>query len=687
MRPEILFPLFADVTSLKGVGASLAKALERLEIRKIIDLLFHLPTGMLHRTRLESLHEAKAGMSTILTVRITEHDAPRNPRAPMRVAAVDQQGWPITLSFFSNPSNYVQKMLPLEAQRVVSGTLEQYQGGWQIVHPDHMLAPEKADQIAIEEPVYPLTEGLGNKRLRTLLEQAYTRVPILPEWIDPALMRQKGWPGWHTAIAEVHHLGLAKDSLLARERLGYDELLANQLALALLRNRLRKRRARALVGDGQHPVSIALPFSLTGAQTRAVAEILTDMESDKPMLRLLQGDVGSGKTVVALLAAARAAGHGGQTALLAPTEILARQHLATFEKIGGLRVALLTARDKGRAREAILAELATGRIDVIIGTHALFTEDVRFQNLVLVVVDEQHRFGVHQRLALAQKAAQPPHMLVMSATPIPRTLTLTVYGELDISQIQERPPGRQPIDTRVVALDRLEEVYDGLARALAQGGRAYWVCPLVEESQKVDLAAADARAAHLQQRFGDQVALVHGRMRAAEKDAAMQAFAKGDKRVLVATTVIEVGVDVPEANLMIIEQAERFGLAQLHQLRGRVGRDSQQSICLLLRGTNLGEAGAARLRILRETDDGFRIAEEDLRLRGAGELLGTRQSGLPAFRLVDPAVAADLMLLARDDARVLLQRDPDLSSPRGEAARVLLYLFERDAAAALLRSG
>ncbi len=686
MRPDLLNPLFGDVTRLRGVGEAVVRQLARLDIAKPLDLLLHIPAGRLRRTWHADLAGARSGDTIILPVTVEEHESARSGKGPLRVQCVDDAGTPLTLVFFSNPGDYISKQLPRDQRKVIAGTLEMYQGRFQIVHPDYMVAESRAADVPLDEPVYPLTEGLGNKRLSGLIAQVLERTPELPEWIDVALMGRKQWPTWRVAIAAIHQGGTAD----ARTRLAYDELFANQLALAMVRARVRRDKGRAFVGVGPRTLSVQLPFELTGAQNQAVEEIYTDLAQEAPMLRLLQGDVGSGKTVVALLACARIASFGVQSALLAPTEILARQHLATFEKIAAntsLRVALLTGREKGKPRQAILEALSAGDIDVLIGTHALFTEDVTYKDLGLIIIDEQHKFGVHQRLMLSAKAETPPHLLVMTATPIPRTLTLTFYGELDVSVLNERPPGRQPVDTRVVAIDRLEDVYDGVARNLAAGGRCYWVCPLVEESEKIDLAAAEVRAAHLQQRFGDDVALVHGRLKAADKDAAMQAFVRGEKRILVATTVIEVGVDVPEANLMVIEQAERFGLAQLHQLRGRVGRGAAKSVCLLLRGAHLSEAARARLGILRDTDDGFRIAEEDLRLRGSGEVLGTKQSGLPDFKIADPALHGDLLMIARDDARLLLERDSSLQSERGRAARLPLYLFDRVGAAGLLRSG
>jgi ATP-dependent DNA helicase RecG len=524
--------------------------------------------------------------------------------------------------------------------------------------------------------------------MRELALAGLERAPELPEWVEPSQLARDHWPAWRSALAHTHSDPSATN---ARKRLAYDEIFANQLALMLLRQVARRKRGVPLQGDGRLSGKLQLPYSLTGAQQRVIGEIRGDMAQDKPMLRLLQGDVGSGKTLVALLAMLEAVEAGAQAAMLAPTEILARQHFATLlrqcEAIG-VNVAILTGREKGRARESILMGLADGSVDILVGTHAIFQQHVAYQKLGLIVIDEQHRFGVSQRLLLSEKAEHPPHLLAMTATPIPRTLTLTHYGEMDVSRIDEMPPGRTPVETLVISDQKLADVIDGLGRHLAAGGQAYWVCPLVEESEAVDAAAAEERAALLRFRFGaDRVGLVHGRMKGPDKDAVMTSFASGELGVLVATTVIEVGVDVPNATLIIVEGAERFGLAQLHQLRGRVGRGSGASRCILLRGQQLSETGRARLALMRETNDGFRIAEEDLRLRGPGEVLGTRQSGEQTFRVASQEDVAELASIAQADARLLLDRDGGLASERGQAARLCLYLFERDAAVGLLRSG
>ena len=686
MRPELLNPLFAEIEALKGVGAGLVKPLAKLGLARVVDLLFHLPTGLIARQRVARLDDATSGNHIIIEVTPVDYKQGA-PRGPFRIHAVDAQGDYLTLTYFGGGGGYARKLLPLGEAKLVSGRLELYGQERQIVHPDHVLPPAEADKLPASEAIYPLSEGITARRLGQLAEQALARAPDLAEWIEPTLKAQRGWPGWKDAVTHIHH---SPSDVAARERLAYDELFANQLALMLVRASSRRRRGLPLNGDGRLRGLLKLPYTPTGAQARTIREIEGDLQQATPMVRLLQGDVGSGKTLVALNALLIAVEAGTQGALLAPTEILARQHFETLKGLLGrlpINIAILTGRDKGRTREATLMGLADGSINILIGTHAIFQEAVTYKNLGLAVIDEQHRFGVAQRLLLTQKAAVPPHLLVMTATPIPRTLTLTHYGEMDVSRLDEMPPGRQPIDTRVMALGRIDEVVNGLARHIEGGGQGYWVCPLVEESETSDRAAAEARAASLKARFGERIGLIHGRMKGPEKDAVMERFARGDLAILVATTVIEVGVDVPNATLMIVEEAERFGLAQLHQLRGRVGRGSDRSVCLLLRGDTLSETARARLALMRETNDGFRIAEEDLRLRGAGEVLGTRQSGEAVFRLATPELTTSLVSTAADDARLLVDRDGGLEGERGRAARIALYLFERDGAVGLLRSG
>ncbi len=702
MRPPVLNPLFAALTSLPGVGPKLEKLYARLlerEAPRVVDLLFHLPSGVIDRRARPKLNEVQDGQLVTVAVTVEEHRPapPRRPRAPYRVITSDDTGITLTLTYFNARPDYLEKLLPVGETRYVSGTAQFYDGMLQMVHPDRVVDEAGFAALPLVEPSYPLTEGLALGNVRRAMDgalAALVRIPALPEWQDPAWVSRERFPGFADALRLLHRPREPHDvepQNPAWTRLAYDELLAGQLALALVRAHMRRQSGRGTASEGRLRARImkALPYALTHSQQHAVDDIVTDLARPQRMLRLLQGDVGSGKTVVALIAAAAVIEAGRQAAFMAPTELLARQHLKTIAPLAeaaGLRVAILTGRERGPARKDILDRLTLGDIDLLVGTHALFQEDVAFHDLALAVVDEQHRFGVHQRLALTQKG-EAVDVLVLTATPIPRTLVLTYFGDMDISELREKPAGRQPVDTRTIPLERLEEVEDAIGRALNAGQRAYWVCPLVEESEKSDLAAAEARYEELRVKFGDTVALVHGRLKGADKDAAMARFASGDSKLLVATTVIEVGVDVPEATVMVVEHAERFGLAQLHQLRGRIGRGSGASTCLLLYKAPLGETAKARLAILRETEDGFRIAEEDLRLRGEGDLLGTRQSGMPGFRVARLEVHGKYLGAARDDAALVLSRDPSLKSERGEALRHLLYLFGKDEAIKLIRAG
>jgi ATP-dependent DNA helicase RecG len=705
MRPPLLNPLFAGASGLKGIGDKLDRILAQFlrpangtpgATTRIMDLLFHLPSGLVDRRFRPRIADLPREGVVTVEATVMRHRAPppMNKRVPYRVEVSDGTGV-LSLVFFHAYGDSIRRALPEGETRFISGKIDWFNAEPQMAHPDHIVSAAEFDRMPLIEPVYPLTEGLSAKVLAKAIAQALEKLPELPEWQDQAFLQRHGWPSFGAALRALHQpatpSAIGPDSA-ARRRLAYDELLANQLALSLVRTNMKRAEGRRLAGTGDLRAKLieALPYSLTRAQAGALEEILRDMASGERMLRLLQGDVGSGKTVVALLALATAVESGAQGALMVPTEILARQHHATLSRLcdaAGIRIALLTGREKGKAREEILARIASGETQIVAGTHALFQDDVAFKDLGLAVIDEQHRFGVHQRLALQAKAGGATDLLVMTATPIPRTLALTVYGDMDVSKLTEKPSGRLPIDTRVIPMSRMEEVIEGLSRSMAQANRAYWVCPLVEESEAVDLAAAEERFLQLASRFKGKVGLVHGRMKGPDKDRVMAEFKDGTLSLLVSTTVIEVGVDVPEATAIVIENAERFGLAQLHQLRGRVGRGTGKSTCLLLYQEPLGETAKARLSIMRETEDGFRIAEEDLRLRGAGEMLGTRQSGLPLFRMADLAVDGDLLAAARDDAQLVLNRDEKLVTGRGEALRLLLYVFERDEAIRLLGAG
>lgn len=687
MRPDILNPLFAETETLDGVGPKLKRPLEKLGLTRVKDVAYHLPERFVSRRAVENLDAAGEGEQIVIRLTVTEHRGGRSPRAPYRVLAQDSVGNVLALTYFGRASFTAKKQLPVGEVRWVAGKLERYGDMLQIVHPDHVVEEGGDTLQRLCEPVYRLSEGLTQPRIAGLVEQALTRAPELPEWIDSSQFGRTNWPAWRDALYLAHK----GESKAARDRLAYDELLANGLALMLVRTDNRKRRGQPLQGDASYRSRLDLPFPLTGAQKRSIAEIEADMAQEAPMLRLLQGDVGAGKTVVALEAMLIAVEARAQAAMLAPTEILARQHYESLRRMAepaGARVALLTGRDKGRAREAKLMGLLDGSIDIVIGTHAIFQDAVTYRNLAMVVIDEQHRFGVGQRLMLASKGKRAPHVLAMTATPIPRTLTLAQYGELDVSKLDELPPGRQAIETVVMGQDKIPALIDRLAAQIEQGRQAYWVCPMVRESDGPDeIAAVEARFAGLAHRFGRDVVMVHGQLAPEIKDAAMERFASGDAKLLVATTVIEVGVDVPNATLMVIEQAERFGLAQLHQLRGRVGRGNEKSICVLLRGDMLSETARDRLALMRETQDGFVLAEEDLRLRGGGELLGTRQSGDTPFTIASFEQITELLPKAHADARKLIEHDGGLEGDRGEAARVLLYLFERDYGVKTLRGG
>ena len=682
-----LVGLFVPLTELRGVGPTLAELLKKAigggtGPARVIDLLFHLPDAYLDRRERPTIKAAVPGTIATLEVEVVSREEPSQPHQPWRVIITDGTAF-AEIAYFGRPPD---RQLQAKAKLLISGRISEFGGRIQ-VKPDRIVPVEHASRLPGIEPIWPLTAGLWPRQVANAMRQALARVPVFPEWHDAALMRREKWPDFATALRELQNPD-AMPEPEARRRLAYDELLADQLAMAIIRGRARKRVGRALVGDGSLRDRALARFghAPTASQESALAEIDADLVSERRMLRLLQGDVGSGKTLVAALAMLRAEESGAQAALMAPTEILARQHQRTLSRICPVPVGLLTGSVTGSARRSVLAGLASGDIPIVVGTHALFQEAVAFHDLALAVIDEQHRFGVAQRLLLGSKG-ETTDVLVMTATPIPRTLVLTQWGEMDSSRLTEKPAGRQPIRTSLHSLATLPDVMDAIARKLDEGGRVYWVCPLVAENEFLDVAAAEERFIILRQRFPGVVGLAHGQQDGVVRDTALRDFARGKIQLLVATTVIEVGVDVPEATVMVIEHAERFGLAQLHQLRGRVGRGAAASFCLLLHGDGLGETARRRLLLLRDTEDGFRIADEDFRLRGGGDVLGTRQSGLPGFRLADPIEHEGLLHMAHGDAALLLQKDPRLTSDRGQAVITLLRLFERTAAMRTLLAG
>lgn len=693
-RPPALFPLFAGLDSLPGIGPKAAEAFAQMGVTRPRDLVLTLPHAVIRRRPIARLADARAPEMVSVTVKVQRHIPSGGRGRPWRVHCWDGAS-DLQLVFFHARKDWIEGQLPVGETRTVSGKVELFDGVAQMVHPDHISKPG-AEMPAEYEPVYPLSGHLTQGAVQKAVRAALSHQPEVVEWIDPGVMTREGWPSWSEALEQAHSpqgLGDISANSPARARLAYDELFAHQMTLALLRRDRRRLAGQVTQGDGalRARVLAGLPWPPTGAQTRATAEIAADLAAPRRMNRLLQGDVGSGKTLVAFLSLLVAVEAGGQGVLMAPTEILARQHFRALEplaQLAGIRLEALTGRDKGDARANILADLAEGRIQVLVGTHAVMQKTVEFNDLRLAIIDEQHRFGVNQRMELGTKGNHlPPDMLVMTATPIPRSLALSQFGDMDLSVLDEKPPGRLPIRTTVISDARMEEVIEHLAVALARGTRAYWVCPLVEESEAVDLTGAEARFKSLRARFGDEVRLVHGQLPPDERDRAMSDFAKGHARILVATTVIEVGVDVPEATIMVIERAESFGLAQLHQLRGRVGRGTGASSCLLMYQEPLSETGRRRLGILRETEDGFRISQEDLEMRGAGDVIGTAQSGLPRFRIADLERQGALMALARKDAQAFLERDPQMQSERGRAVRLLLWLMEQDRAIRLITAG
>lgn len=691
MRPEILFPLYAPLDQLKGIGGETTKILKRLHMHRVIDMIWHLPVGIAHFPLKTSFKECKAGDTVAMVVKIMDYNIPmKGQRQPFKVVCELENGETLLITYFKAYVKSIETRLPIGQKRLVCGVLDRFLGIWQMSHPERVAPAEVAGYWKEKSPLYPLTAGLLQYQAQKFIPMALKRAPDLPEWI-PSSFHKTEWPSWRKALEKVH--APCQDIDLqpfhpARERLAFDELFADQLALGLVRRFHRKGKSIVSEGNLKQKLLETFGHPLTPGQIQALQEIEADLAAATRMVRLLQGDVGSGKTLVALLAMAGAIEAGFQTALLAPTEILAQQHAQTLsalcEKVG-IEVALLTSQQKKKS--SVYEDLANGKISLVVGTHALLQEAVQFSNLGFVVIDEQHRFGVQQRLDLMKKG-ESVDLLVMTATPIPRTLRLTTYGDLEVSRIPDKPMGRKPIQTRVMGLNRLDEICAGLKRLVNQGHKIYWVCPLVEESESLDLAAAKERYDHLKALFGeDRVGLIYGKQKAEEKVSVMRAFKDGDCQILVATTVIEVGIDVKTANVIVIEHAERFGLAQLHQLRGRVGRSDIESHCLLLYGFALSEIGKRRLEVMRETQDGFRIAEEDLVLRGGGDVLGTKQSGLPSYRLADPITVGPLLEKAYEAAQSLLETDPQLVSPQGQSARLLLSLFGQEEVIHTLTSG
>ena len=681
---EPLAPLFRPIASLPGVGPTTATRLAKVAGgTHVRDLLFHLPETYVDRSARRTILDAEPGAVATFAVQVVSVATPeRGSNQPWRAIVTDGTAT-AELPYWGNPPPAAVRP---GAALLLSGRIEAFGDRRQVRNP-RLVDAARAHDLPPIEPVWPLTAQLHARQVERAMAAAVALLPDLPEWHDPALVRRESWPAFADALRAVQAPRTIPGDA-ARNRLAYDELLAHQVAMAWVRLRTRRRPGRATAGDGHLRREALHRFAHrpTESQHRAMAEIEADMAAPRRMLRLLQGDVGSGKTLVALMAMLTAVEAGGQAALMAPTEILCKQHHRVLSALSPVPVGLLTGTLKASERRAVLRDLASGALPMVVGTHALFQDAVAYRDLALAVIDEQHRFGVDQRRTLRAKGERSD-VLVMTATPIPRSLLLTQYREMELSRLTEKPAGRQPIRTSLHSLTGLDAVVEAVGRMLDRGERAYWVCPMVHESEVSDLAAAVARFTVLQARFGDAVGLAHGQQDPAVRDAALARFASGETPLLVATTVVEVGVDVREASVMVIEHAERFGLAQLHQLRGRVGRGAVPSFCLLLHEDGLTDTMRRRLALLRETEDGFRIADEDFRLRGPGDPMGRRQSGAVAYRMADLERHEDLLAIAAKDAALLLDLEPELDGKRGPAVRLLMTLFDRADAVRTLDAG
>lgn len=695
---------FQSLASIKGVGAKnlsfFAKLFRRKEDIPIYkDLIFHLPHTILKINKNPDLAKVEPGENIIIKTEVLYFE-----EVPLRsgikkyyriVTKADNRF--LNLIFFNAKKAYLEQQLPIGSTKVICGKIEQYNGKLQITHPSHILPETSFTKTKDLQPIYPLTEGISNKFLSGIIARIIYEMPELEEWQDTEFKRQNNFLSLKKSLYEIHSPNNSTAHMSDsnyRRRLEYDELLANQLALAISRGKVAKQQGNII--DNERALIKALlkqlQFSLTEAQISALKEISTDLKSANKMFRLVQGDVGSGKTIVGLITLINVIESGYQSAFMAPTEILARQQYESLNQIisgnailqEAIKPVVIVGGLKQSEKAKIQLEISEGKYNLIFGTHALFQEKVSFKNLGAIVIDEQHRFGVTQRMQLAHKGDKT-HILLMTATPIPRTLSMTIYGDMDVSIINEKPAGRKPIDTRIIPVSKTGNLVESLKQEVAQGSQIYWVCPAVEEKDKEffnnenrKLASAEERFKTLKKIFKDKVVLVHGKLKADKKNKAVEKFREGKASIMVATTVIEVGVNVPTANVIIIENAEMFGLSQLHQLRGRVGRGKKQSSCILLYGKTLSENGAERLKILRETEDGFKIAEEDMVLRGSGDLLGTKQSGMPDFKIATLPNNKDLLFAARDQVKIILNKDPSLKSEQGKNLRNLLYLFEYD---------
>ena len=665
-----------NVSTLDGVGIKTKKILKKKKIEKISDLLWNLPQGFVDRSNIKQLDKLEIGKITTVKVKVLKYNFPRKRNLPNKVFCEDEKG-KIEIIFFNSREGYIRNILPLNTMVVVSGKINYYKNKYQITNPDYTVPINKENFVNKLMPKYSLTEGLTEKVYNKLINQVLENIIEIPEWHNNEVLKKIGNVSWHNAILEIHK---KKENLLNSKyykRLAYDEILANLLVLSEVRQRVRKYNKQKKIFDNTLSKKIIsnFNFSLTEDQKKAVNEINNDLMSDYKMFRILQGDVGSGKTIVSFIAAANTIKSKWQVALMAPTEILAKQHYILACKIfksSGIKISFLSGKTDPKEKKIILKNLLDGNINFLIGTHALFQKNTVFKKLGLVIIDEQHKFGVKQRIDLSDKGGKECDILLMSATPIPRTLVLTIYGDMDISILSEKPIGRKEIITLSKPEEKISEIILFIKKQINIGNQVFWVCPLIDESKKLDYSAAVEKYNYLSKIFNKNVGLIHGGLDKNKKNDVLNSFLNKSINILVSTTVIEVGIDFPNANVIIIENSNKFGLSQLHQLRGRVGRGSTQGTCILLYKKNLSENAKKRIKILKNSNDGFFIAEEDMKLRGFGDILGFQQSGMKDFKLADPVHHADLFKIAEQDIKNI-----ELNKKNSKKYDFLLKLFDK----------
>ena len=645
--------LFKNISFLKGVGPKLSKYLKNKRIEKINDLLWHLPYSSTDRSDMVTLDKLEPGKIQTVKVRVKRHNFPRIRNLPNKVICDDDFG-KIDIVFFNSRENYIKAVLPLNKSVLLSGKVNYYKNSYQITNPDYITSINKIDYVKKKIPKYSLTEGLNEKSYRKIIEKVIMNLPDLDEWYDNDTLKKFNFKSWKESLLKLHNSEINNDlNNKYRRRLALDEIMSNLMVLSKNRKRFKETNKKNKIFDNLIAKYIveSLNYKLTKAQEEAIKEINKDLKSDKKMFRILQGDVGSGKTIVSLITSANVLENGFQASLMAPTAILAKQHYNLAKKIfekTKIKIELLTGKTDYKSRKKILAELKNGKIDLLIGTHALFQKKIEFKNLGYIIIDEQHKFGVKQRMSLAEKGGKNCDVLLMSATPIPRTMMLTIYGDMDVSRLLEKPKNRLPILTYSKPEKKIDELVEIIKKDLSDNNQVFWVCPLINDSQILDYSSVTKRYEWLKKKFPSQTSILHGELKQGEKDLILEKFLQKKTKILVSTTVIEVGIDFPDANLIIIENANKFGLAQLHQLRGRVGRGSKQGKCILLFKDNLSKNSIQRIKILKKSSDGFLIAEEDMKMRGFGDIIGFQQSGEKFFKIADPINHADLFVYAEN---------------------------------------